>query len=198
MKKRIDAEAKKKLGKGYNVKTGEGGIREIEFTVHAISILAGSRNKFLRERNTFRSIWKLCQRGIFSDEEAVFLERAYEFLRTLEHRIQLKNCIQTHTMKLEEAEFYAKAMGFDKSEDFLKELDRVKEGVKEIFESLIPERKEEELEPVQVALITDDPDLGTHLLREMGFNEPSKVFSLLQCYVTGKEGLNLSDIQVER
>jgi len=198
MKKRIDAEAKKKLGKGYNVKTGEGGIREIEFTVHAISILAGSRNKFLRERNTFRSIWKLCQRGIFSDEEAVFLERAYEFLRTLEHRIQLKNCIQTHTMKLEEAEFYAKAMGFDKSEDFLKELDRVKEGVKEIFESLIPERKEEELEPVQVALITDDPDLGTHLLREMGFNEPSKVFSLLQCYVTGKEGLNLSDKEREK
>ena len=198
MKRQIEAEAKKKLGKGFNVKTGEGGIREIEFTVHAICILAGARNRFLRERNTFRSIWKLCQRGIFSDEEALFLERAYEFLRTLEHRIQLRSCIQTHTFRPEEAEFYAKAMGFEEEETFIEELEKVRKGIKGIFESLIPERKGEDLDPIQVALITDDPDLGTHVLRERGFDQPGKVFGLLRCYVTGKEGLKLSDKERER
>ncbi len=198
MKRQIEAEARKRLGKGFNVKTGEGGIREIEFTVHAISILAGAKNKFLRERNTFRSIWKLCQRGIFSDEEALFLERAYEFLRTLEHRIQLRSCLQNHTFKTEEAEFYAKAMGFEDHEKFIEELERVREGVKKIFESLIPERKEEELDPIQVALITDDPDLGSHVLKEKGLSNPGKVFGLLRCYVTGKEGIKLSDKERER
>ncbi len=197
MKQRIEAEGKKKFIKGYNVKTGKGGIREIEFTVQSLVILLGHKSPFVREKNTFRAIWKLNQKGVFSDQEAVFLERSYAFLRDLEHRIQLKKCIQTQTMSEEDVPYLSKAMGMSEGE-FREELKSVKEGVSEIFNSLVPEKKERDLSPIQIALITEDPDLGCHLLKEKGFENPRQSFSLLMSYLHGKEGLSLSDKEKER
>ncbi len=198
MKRRVSAEARKKLTKGYNVKTGEGGIREIEFTVQALIILLGSRSPFLRERNTFRGIWKLNQKGVFSDEEASFLERAYAFLRELEHRIQLRNCIQTQTLTEQDVPFLSKALGYESAGDFLRELELFRSGVKEIFDGLVPEKRREELKPVQVALITNDREYGSFLLREEGFGDPERSFALLSSYLYGKEGFKLSDREKEK
>ena len=198
MKQRIEAEAKKKFLKGYNVKTGEGGIREIEFTVQSLVILLGNRSGFVRESNTFRAIWKLNQKGVFSDEEALFLERAYAFLRELEHRIQMRKCLQTQVLNEREIPYYAKVLGFESEEDFRKGLEETRKGVKEIFEGLIPERREEKLEPVQIALITADQDYGAHILREKGFSNPKQSFSILTSYLYGKEGLKLSDREKEK
>ena len=198
MKKRIEAESKKKFLKGFNVKTGEGGIREIEFAVQSLIILLGSKNKFLRERNTFRGIWKLNQRGVFSDEEALFLERAYEFMRNLEHKIQMSGCLQTQVLNDQERKKIGKFLGYSSEEDFLRELETMRSGVKEIFESLIPERKEDNFEPIQIALITEDIDFGAHLLKERGFQSPKQSFSLLMGYLYGREGLKLSDKEKEK
>lgn len=197
MKRRVEAEAKKGLRKGYNVKTGEGGIREVEFTVQSLVILLGNRIPFLRERNTFRAIWKLNQKGVFSDEEALFLERAYAFLRNLEHRIQLRDCLQTHTFSEEDVPYLAKALGYEE-EEFRRELKTYLMGIREIFEGLVPERKEEELEPVQIALITEDLDYGSFILEERGFKDPRRSFTLLLSYFHGKEGLKLSDREKEK
>ncbi len=197
MKRRVEAEAKKRFVKGYNVKTGEGGIREVEFTVQSLIILLGSKSEFIRERNTFRGIWKLRQKGVFSDEEALFLERAYTFLRELEHRIQLRRCIQTQTMTEEDIPFLAKALDYEE-EDFKRELETFKAGVREIFEGLVPEKKEEELSPVQIALITEDLDYGVHIFKKLGFENPRRSFSLLLSYFYGKEGSKLSDKEKEK
>ena len=196
MKSRIEAESKKRLMRGYNVKTGEGGIREVEFTVQSLCILLGYRNPLLRESNTFRAIWKLHQKGVFSDEEALFLEDAYTFLRDLEHRIQMKNCLQTQVLTQEE--FFAKALGFENVDDFLEKLDQIKKGVREIFDSLIPEKKERNLQPIQIALLTEDKDYGNFLLKEKGFKNPSGAFNKLSGYLYGKEGFNLSDKDKDR
>ncbi len=198
MKQRVSAEARRKLVKGFDVKRGEGGIREIEFTVQSLIILLGSRSPFLRERNTFRGIWKLNQKGVFSDEEASFLERAYAFLRELEHRIQLKNCIQTHTLTDQDVPFIARALGYESVGDFLRELELYRSGVREIFDGLIPEKRREELEAVQVALITNDRAYGSFILREKGFRDPERSFALLSSYLYGKEGFKLSDREKEK
>lgn len=197
MKKRVEAEAKKSLMKGFNVKTGEGGIREVEFTVQALTILLGSRFPFLRERNTFRGIWKLSQRGVFSDEETLFLERAYSFLRTLENRIQVEKCIKTHVLRDEDIPKIAKFLGMDEG-GFIRKLEEVRSGVKEIFESLVPERKGKDLQPVQVALITGDMKFGSFVLKERGFKDPQKSFNLLLSYIYGKEGTKLSDREKDK
>lgn len=198
MKQRIEAQAKKKLGKGYNLKTGEGGIREVEFTVQSLIILLGSKSSFVRERNTFRGIWKLNQKGVFSDEEALFLEEAYAFLRTLEHRLQISKCLQTQTLGEQDLPFLAKVLGFKSPQKLSEKLEEVKAGVKEIFDSLVPQRKERELDPLQIAIITEDRDFGQHELKNKGFSNPSKSFSLLLSYFYGKEGLKLSDKEKEK
>ncbi len=198
MKKRIEAEGKKKFLKGFNVKTGEGGIREIEFTVQSLVILLGSKSRFLRESNTFRGIWKLNQRGVFSDEEALFLERAYEFLRNLEHKIQMNRCLQTQVLSEQDRQKIGRFLGYLSVQDFLKDLEEVRKGVKDIFKSLIPERKEDSFEPIQIALITEDIDFGTHILKGKGFQLPKQSFSLLMSYLFGREGLKLSDKEKEK
>ncbi len=198
MKRRIEAESRKKFLKGFNVKTGEGGIREVEFTVQSLIILLGTKSRFLRERNTFRGIWKLNQKGVFSDEEALFLERAYEFLRNLEHKVQMRKCIQTQVLAPQDEQMIARFLGYSSREEFIRELKSVTEGVKDIFNSLIPERKEESFEPIQIALITEDRDYGAHILKELGFSHPEQSFSLMMSYLHGREGLKLSDREKER
>ena len=198
MKQKIEAEGKKRILKGYNVKTGEGGIREVEFTVHALTILLGARSRFIRERSTFKGIWKLYQKGVFSEEEAEFLERAYEFLRNLEHRIQIRKCIQTQLLREEDHPHVAKALGFEDVKSFANRLEEVRRGVRNIFDSLIPERRKEEFDSLQIALITNDEDLGVHALSQAGVREPGRVFELLRCYISGKEGIKLSETQKDR
>jgi glutamate-ammonia-ligase adenylyltransferase len=111
IKAQINAQAKKGLLNKINVKTGEGGIREVEFMVQAMVLLFGGKFPFLRESNTIRALWKLHQKGVFSMEEVEFLESAYVFLRKLEHRIQMKNCVQNHAFSPQEVTSLSQAHG---------------------------------------------------------------------------------------
>ena len=157
MKKKMEALTKKRTLTQINIKTGKGGIRELEFTVQALQILLGKDSPLLRERNTFRAIWKLHQKGVFSDEEAYNLEKAYIFLRKLEHRLQLKECIQTQNLKRSDVPFLVKALEFKDENHFWEVFNRHTEVVHTAFENLLPERKEK-LSPVAEAIISATPE----------------------------------------
>jgi glutamate-ammonia-ligase adenylyltransferase len=81
-----------------NVKLGYGGIREVEFTVQALQLLHGARNPFLQERNTLETLTALVELGILPRDDASALSSAYVFLRAVEHRLQIPNEQQTHTL----------------------------------------------------------------------------------------------------
>jgi glutamate-ammonia-ligase adenylyltransferase len=83
---------------GHNVKLGRGGIREIEFFAQTQQLILGGRNPELRRHATLEAIEALRARGRVSDEAAVDLTQAYRFLRTLEHRLQMIEDEQTHTV----------------------------------------------------------------------------------------------------
>ncbi len=191
IKSQIASEAKKKLLGKHNVKTGEGGIREVEFAVQALVLLLGGKFPYLRESNTFRAIWLLNQKGVFSNEEALFLERAYEFLRRLEHRIQLSTCIQTQSFSQQEVKRLALYMGL-REEDFLKLYREYTTGVSLIFSSIMPSEKEEELQPIQRALLNEDVQEAKEILLSMGFKDPVRAYNILSSYITGREGIKLS------
>ncbi len=198
MKRKIEAQSDKKLSRGFNVKTGRGGIREVEFTVQSLIILLGRKHKLLREANTFRGIWKLAQWNIFSEEEAHFLERAYAFLRKLEHKIQMRGCIQTQVLKESEEERIARFMGYTNKEELIEDLRFYTQGVREIFNNLIPEKRKRELQPIQVAVISEDTDYGEWVLKEKGFQNPRQSFNLLTTYFFGRQGLTLSEKEKDR
>ena len=98
MKDRIENEVVKAGELERNVKLGRGGIREIEFVVQALQLLRAGRQPFLQGAQTLPCLDKLAQYELLSAEDARLLAEAYAFLRDVEHRLQMEDNLQTHTI----------------------------------------------------------------------------------------------------
>lgn len=86
-----------------DLKLGPGGIREIEFFVQTQQIILGGRHPDLRVRGTLEGLAQLVSLGVVSQPVADDLSGAYEGLRAVEHRIQMLDDEQTHTLPSFEA-----------------------------------------------------------------------------------------------
>ncbi len=87
---------------GIDVKLDRGGIRDIEFLVQCLQRVYGGTELWLRSGGTLFSLQKLHDKGHISGKEFQDLTTAYEFLRTLEHRLQLRHDQQTHRLPANE------------------------------------------------------------------------------------------------
>ncbi|HEX3353309.1 MAG TPA: hypothetical protein VHS34_10840 [Terriglobales bacterium] len=81
-----------------DVKIDRGGIRDIEFLVQCLQRVYGGGEPWLRSGGTLFSLQKLHDKGHISGKEFHQLTSAYEFLRHLEHRLQLREGQQTHRL----------------------------------------------------------------------------------------------------
>jgi len=98
IKQKINRDVERK-GKTYrDVKLGYGGIREIEFVIQALQLIYGGRDRSLREKTTLKALHALSQKGLITYQEHERLSKAYVFLRTIEHRIQILDDLQTQIM----------------------------------------------------------------------------------------------------
>lgn len=88
--------AQKISEKNFNVKLGRGGIREIEFIAQALQLAYGGRDEWVRAPHTLISLERLADRRHLTKSELTELYEAYDFLRRLEHRLQMENGLQTH------------------------------------------------------------------------------------------------------
>jgi glutamate-ammonia-ligase adenylyltransferase len=84
--------------RGFNVKLGRGGIREIEFLAQALQLAHGGRDSWLQAQHTLISLGRLADRALITERERSELSDAYNFLRTVEHRLQMEHGLQTHTV----------------------------------------------------------------------------------------------------
>jgi glutamate-ammonia-ligase adenylyltransferase len=84
--------------RGFNVKLGRGGIREIEFIAQALQLAYGGRDAWLHAPHTLISLGRLADRRLISERERTQLSDAYDFLRMLEHRVQMEHGLQTHSV----------------------------------------------------------------------------------------------------
>jgi glutamate-ammonia-ligase adenylyltransferase len=98
VKERIDAKMAERGHEQRNVKLGGGGIREIEFFVQTIQVLAGRRLPGILDRGTVGSLARLHNAGILSAKQQSGLTRAYQFLRDVEHKLQMVHDLQTHAL----------------------------------------------------------------------------------------------------
>ena len=89
--------------RGVNVKLAPGGIRDIEFLVQCLQRLHGARDPEVRHAGTLLALERLHSRGLLSSSEFSLLTKAYTFFRQAEHRLQLEEDRQVHTV-LETAE----------------------------------------------------------------------------------------------
>jgi len=87
-------------GESIDVKIDGGGIRDIEFLVQCLQRVYGGAEPWLRSGGTLFSLQKLHDKGHISGKEFHELTSAYEFLRHLEHRLQLRRGQQTHRLPI--------------------------------------------------------------------------------------------------
>ena len=85
-------------GPGFDIKRGRGGIREIEFFAQTHQLIYGGRVPPLRVRGTRDALDALSAAGIISGQDAATLGTAYDRLRVIEHRLQMVDDRQTHTL----------------------------------------------------------------------------------------------------
>ena len=100
-KEKINLE--KTSGKAFNVKLGTGGIREIEFIAQALQLAYGGEDEWLRAPHSLISLSRLADRRLLTETELTELFEAYDFLRRIEHRLQMENGLQTHLVPNESA-----------------------------------------------------------------------------------------------
>jgi glutamate-ammonia-ligase adenylyltransferase len=163
---------------GHNVKLGRGGIREIEFFVQTQQLILGGRNPALRPRRTLDALSALRHRGLVAVNTAGELAEAYLFLRKLEHRLQMIEDEQTHTIPDSDdgLAHIACFMGFETVETFSAAVRGRLETVQQHYARLF--EREADLSAQSGSLVftgvEDDPEtLAT--LQALGFRDAHHV-----------------------
>ena len=186
---------------GHNIKLGRGGIREIEFFVQTQQLIAGGRDPGLRGTQTCVMLDVLAEKGWIETPVVDDLQKAYRFLRTLEHRLQMIDDEQTHLLPStdEGLAHVAIFMGYEGRDSFerdlLHHLRNVQERYRALFESAPP--LGEEGGSLVFTGTDDDPDT-IKTLADLGFERPSDVANTIRTWHTGRYAATRSPRTRER
>jgi glutamate-ammonia-ligase adenylyltransferase len=149
-----------------HVKTGRGGIRDIEFVIQFLQLLNGGAIPQVRTGNTLTAIERLEHAGCLTHQERTILEDNYSFLRKVEHRLQIMFDLQTHELPMHDAELakLARRLGY-RSNDTLTALELFKKDYAErtavnrrILDHLLHDAFPEDAETEPEIDLINDPD----------------------------------------
>ncbi len=188
LKHRIESSMRQRILVSWDVKTGAGGIRSIEFLVQTLQLINGGRIKRIRKANTLEAIDSLAMEKLISADEARRLKDAYVFLRELEHRIQIADGRRTHSLpEGEELIHLARRMGFNGDnnkvqEDFFTALNQYKDFVNYAFSSLFYKEEKESISQTYIEMLGEEIDRNSivNKLKKQGFENPEKAFEILK------------------
>ena len=180
---------------GHNVKLGGGGIREIEFFAQTQQLIWGGRIPELRLSRTKEAIDCLVAQEQVTPEVAADLKAAYDFLRCVEHRLQMVNDEQTHVLPDDPEGFdaFARFMGFPTGDAFADVLTGHLKRVQTHYGALFGDA------PALSADLGIDGDGGNLVftggeadpdtlatIRKMGFEEPARVDAQIRAWHHGR------------
>jgi glutamate-ammonia-ligase adenylyltransferase len=194
MKDRIEAEVVKSGELDRNVKLGRGGIREIEFVAQSQQLLHAGRIPFLQGSQTLPALEKLAQYNLLSENDAVALREAYCFLRDVEHRLQMEENLQTHTIPQNKSaqERLARLMGFSSLREFDNKRKTHCDAVSRVFDRLFRVEK-----PIKAAEAFPREFAGAEadwkrVLHEHSFRDPDSALQILREFVEGPGYVHVS------
>ena len=185
MKTLIDRELAKKSLAG-NVKLGRGGIREIEFIVQSHQLIYGGRNTALRTSSLYDALTVLAEEGMLDQGDCDRLRSHYDYLRVLEHRLQIMDDAQTHAIPVEPLARtrIALAMGYPETAAFEAAITSVNDDVHRLFRSVFHHEREPNASDHEslFADLWDEtlaPEDQLTQLKTLGFKDPQQVQTLL-------------------
>jgi glutamate-ammonia-ligase adenylyltransferase len=174
--------------RGHNLKLGAGGIREIEFFAQTLQLIAGGRDAGLRQRSTVAALKALAVARRIDSAAARELTEAYWFLRRIEHRLQMVNDEQTHSLPEDAAGMRQIALfaGYEDIAPFERDLHAHLLSVSH-HSSLLFERAPTLSSGGSLVFtgVEDDPET-IKTLSQLGFQEPSKAAALVRAWHHGR------------
>ncbi|HPE47411.1 MAG TPA: bifunctional [glutamine synthetase] adenylyltransferase/[glutamine synthetase]-adenylyl-L-tyrosine phosphorylase [Hyphomonas sp.] len=176
---------------GPDIKLGPGGIREIEFFVQTQQLILGGRRPELRDNTTLGAMEALRLWGVISNDTASDLSEAYRQLRAVEHRIQMRNDAQTHTVPSDPAERESVAFlsGYGNLAEFDRDLLETRRIVQAAYDALFAaEDRAVQQSPLGNLVFTGvDDDPGTvETLAGLGFSNPSAAIDTIRNWHRGR------------
>ncbi len=186
-----------------HLKSGYGGIREIEFFVQALQMINGGKNPFVHTPNTLSAIDQLERYQLLGNEQASFLRRSYLSLRRLENQLQMRREQQTHVLPPDSDkkawELWARIWGHGEPGNLRAWLDELREGVRRNYEELFKESDtERQIQDWTLLLTGQNASEAIHqsLERWFGGEATGKAPDALRNFVLGDRRGILSREQV--
>lgn len=166
--------------KDFNVKLGQGGIREIEFYAQVNQLVCGGKDVSLRTPATLQALDAIVAADLMKGGIRDDLKEAYEYLRAVEHRLQMINDEQTHSIpKQDDAlERLAMFLGEASVDAFEKRLFAHCNIVKDHYDNLMPDTSEE---PVALA-----GDRLKHTLEELAYPDVEAAVQVIEGWQRGR------------
>lgn len=166
------------FGPGFDLKRGRGGIREVEFFAQIHQLIHGGRDPALRVPATLDALAALAAAGRIDADAARQLREAYILFRTIEHRIQMIDDRQTHSLPQGAAlDGVARLHGLDSGADLLDLLRPHVEAVGRIYDALDGEDGAHGATGAAVAEVR---------LAEAGFADPVSATRLIEGWRSGR------------
>ncbi len=174
---------------GHNIKLGRGGIREIEFFAQTQQLILGGRDPSLRVSTTIGALDALYARGHISEAANRDMAEAYRFLRRLEHRLQMIEDQQTHTLPNtpDGIDHVARLMGFEDSVQFEETLRAKLSSVQGHYARLFEREAPLDVRAGSLVFtgVEEDPETVATLTR-MGFERAGTISSIVRAWHHGR------------
>ncbi len=157
MKQMINMEQKKKSLEN-NIKTGYGGIREIEFFGQVFQLIRGGVAPILQKRPILEILNILVKEKYIEPYVRDKLSEAYNFLRITENRLQEYSDLQTHELPTEPIARIrlSASMGFDSWDSFYYQLNMHRKNVSIHFGHILsPQSSDLPENPLKVVALSE-------------------------------------------
>jgi len=152
LRQRMEQELARESRERINIKTGRGGLVDVEFLTQMLQLTYGVHEPRLRVRSTFDALQSLYDIGVLCADDHGLLSDGYRFLRRVENALRL-----AHDRPVEDLDrgrmdltAVAKRMGFDSGDGLWREYEVRREAIRACYERWF-DRAESGLPPAAAA-----------------------------------------------
>lgn len=171
------------------LKLGAGGLRDVEFSVQLLQLVHGRSDVMLHSATTMYALEALATWGYVGREDASSLASSYEFLRTLEHRIQMYRLRRTHVVpdNDEDLRRIARSMGMrtDPVRELTEALRRHRMEVRRLHEKLFYRPLLNAVAKLDAGEARLTPEAAQQRLEMLGYSDPVGALRHLEALSSG-------------
>ncbi|MBT6414730.1 bifunctional [glutamine synthetase] adenylyltransferase/[glutamine synthetase]-adenylyl-L-tyrosine phosphorylase [Candidatus Puniceispirillum sp.] len=182
----------------FNLKTGHGGIRTIEFFTHVLQLVFGGREPEIRQHRTPQALHMLAKKDWITSAQANGLIALYTLLRRAEHRLQMIADQQTHSLPRDDVSLinFARFMGHESAQSLCDTLADILSKVSDmtahdLLDGILAANISDTSNLVKednktIDIFLEDQEQLVTWLNSIGFERPTDVATALSGWIAGR------------